>query len=67
MKYKTYGNWKINDYYVIKGSKSEKRNKEGKCLFSEKQVKHIIMDREPGDFYFGYTMEDVGFDIPCGY
>lgn len=67
MKYKTFDNWKASGYYIIKGSKSEKRNKEGKCLFSEKQVELICGDREPTDFYYGFTAEDCGFEFPCGY
>ena len=38
MPYKTYQEWKDADYHVVAGEKSIKRNKDGVCLFSRKQV-----------------------------
>ena len=50
MDWKTWDEWKLEGYYVNFKEKSTRRNKEGKSLFSEKQVSlkdEFLLDYPP--------------------
>ena len=42
--YKTYGQWRIEDYRVMVGEIAHKWNKKGEALFNEEQVEPIEYD-----------------------
>ncbi len=49
--FKTFDEWKKLGMIVIRGEKSIKRNNEGKCVFSEKQVTNKPIYDHPAGFY----------------
>jgi hypothetical protein len=57
MKFLTYDEWKELGFHVVKGEKSQKRNENGKCVFSSRQVEENEDDNElyeyvsPSDLY----------------